>query len=145
MTSSDPQPTENSLPTPDRKPANLSWESFADRRIREAAEQGVFDKLSGLGQPIADIDQPLDENWWVRKKLREENLSVVPPTIAARRERERTLASLEMLKSELVVRQRLTALNETIMAAIYSTTIGPSDGVQLVDIEAEVAKWRASQ
>src|SRR5690606_41871919 len=84
-----PDPVSSSPdPAGSRKPAHLSWESFAERRIREAAEAGAFDNLPGLGQPIPGIDEPMDENWRVRKKLRPANLAVVPPTIAARRQNE---------------------------------------------------------
>lgn len=125
-----------------RKPAHLSWESFAERRIREAAEAGAFERLPGLGQPIPGIDEPLDENWWVRKKLREENLSVVPPTIAARRDIEQVRNEITRIASEAEVRRRLIALNDRIRQAIYSTTLGPADGVQLLDIDRELASWR---
>lgn len=132
-------------PVPDRKPGHLSWESFADRRIREAEEAGAFQQLPGLGKPIPDIDAPLGENWWVKKKLRDENLSVVPPTIAVRKEIERLRAELPGISGEQTVRRRLAAMNEQILKAIYSTTIGPADGVQLLDIEAEVAAWHQAR
>lgn len=141
----EPDPASAPL-TPDpagsRKPAHLSWESFAERRIREAAEAGAFDNLPGLGQPIPGIDEPLDENWWVRKKLRAENLSVVPPTIAARRQIELFRNEVAGIATEPQLRRRLNDLNEQILKAIYSTTLGPADGVQLLDVEAEVSAWR---
>lgn len=129
-------------PAGSRKPAHLSWESFAERRIREAAEAGAFNNLPGLGQPIPGIDEPLDENWWVRKKLRAENLSVVPPTIAARRQIEVFRNEVAGIVTEPQLRRRLNDLNEQILKAIYSTTLGPADGVQLLDVEAEVRAWR---
>lgn len=127
---------------PPRKPPHLSWESFADRRIREAAEAGAFSNLPGMGQPIPGIDEPLDENWWVKKKLRAENLSVVPPTIAARRQIELFRSEMAGITSEMQLRRRLEELNEQIRKAIFSTTLGPADGVQLLDVEVEVQRWR---
>lgn len=138
---SEPAPEQNE-PAPDRKPPQLSWESFADRRIREASEAGAFANLPGLGQPIPGIDEPLDENWWVRKKLKAENLSVVPPTIAARRQIEQFRNEMAGIASEQQLRRRLEELNEQIRKAIYSTTLGPANGVQLLDVEREVAAWR---
>ncbi|QDU36415.1 hypothetical protein Mal4_07010 [Maioricimonas rarisocia] len=126
----------------DRKPAGESWESFADRRIREASEQGEFDKLPGLGQPIPGIDEPLDENWWVRQKLRNEGLSVVPPTIEARRKREQALEKVPSLGSEQAVRRLLEKVNETIREAQFSAAAGPAKGVHPVDIEQVVQQWR---
>jgi hypothetical protein len=146
---SPPQQTESAVlnpePVSNRKPPHLTWESFAERRIREAAEAGAFSNLPGLGQPIPGIDEPLNENWWVRKKLRAENLSVVPPTIAARRQIERFRSEMPGIVSEQHLRRRLEELNEQIRKAIYSTTLGPADGVQLLDVEAEVAVWLRSQ
>ncbi|MFG0335279.1 MAG: DUF1992 domain-containing protein [Maioricimonas sp. JB049] len=134
--------TRDRQPSKDRKPAGESWESFADRRIREASEQGKFDKLPGFGQPIPGIDEPLDENWWVRQKLRSEGLSVVPPTIQARREREQALQKVPTLTSEKAVRRLLEDVNESIRKAQYSPAAGPASGVQPIDIEQVVQQWR---
>jgi hypothetical protein len=151
MTTSDPEaartppplPATNSLP--DRKPEHLTWQSFAERRIQEAQQSGAFAHLPGFGQPIPDIDQPLHENWWVKKKLREENLSVLPPSLEARRAIEVVRQEILRLDDERAVRRRLEELNETIRQAIYSTTSGPSDGVQLLDVETEVCAWRTAR
>lgn len=50
-------------------------ELIADNRIRQAMEEGQFDNLPGLGQPIPDIDEPYDPMWWVKKWMKRENLS----------------------------------------------------------------------
>lgn len=47
----------------------------AENRIREAIEEGQFDNLAGFGQPIADIDEPYDPDWWVKKWIRREGMS----------------------------------------------------------------------
>ena len=47
----------------------------AENRIREAIEEGQFDNLPGLGQPIADIDEPYDPDWWIKKWIRREGMS----------------------------------------------------------------------
>ena len=65
----------------ERKPPSESWESFTDRKIREAQEEGAFDALPGFGKPIADLDGPDDPNWWIKKKLREERLVLLPPVL----------------------------------------------------------------
>ena len=41
----------------------------AERRIRAAIELGAFDNLPGEGRPIADLDQPYDPDWWIKKWL----------------------------------------------------------------------------
>ena len=105
MTTSDPSqipPSGEHEPAeavPRRKPPQLTWQSFAERRIQEAQQNGDFAHLPGLGKPIPGIDQPLDENWWVKKKLRDENLSVLPPTLEARR-------AIERVRQELLPAQQ---------------------------------------
>lgn len=127
---------------PPRKPAGLAWESFVERRIREAQAAGAFDNLPGQGQPIPGIDDPLDDNWWVRQKLRDEGINVLPPVLEARLDRERTLAGLGNLRIESHVREQLVQLNHRLQTAIRAATDGPSLTAPLVDIEATVASWR---
>jgi hypothetical protein len=129
----------------DRKPPGTSWESFAERRIREAQAAGAFDGLPGLGQPILGIDEPLDEDWWLRKKLREEGVSVIPPALEARLLIERTLAEVRQLGRESAVRRRIEELNRKVREAQLSPAAGPADGVALVDVEAAVAQWKSER
>lgn len=49
-------------------------ESWIDRVIREAAERGEFDDLEGAGKPLEALDQRYDENWWVKRWIKRENL-----------------------------------------------------------------------
>lgn len=35
-------------------------------------------------KPLADLDEPYDPDWWIKKKLREENLSVLPEALELR-------------------------------------------------------------
>lgn len=127
--------TEHKLPSE-------SWESFTERKIREAQSAGEFDHLPGFGQPLPDLGDPGDENWWIKQKLRRENISALPPVLAVRLEVERTLAALWQLPTERLVRRGLEQLNEKIRAAHFSPVAGPPDGVRLVDVEATVAEWR---
>ncbi len=129
----------------ERKPISETWESFAERKIREAQEEGLFQSLPGFGQPIPGIDQPPDENWWLKQKLKAEQLSVLPPVLEARLDAERTLDSLAELPTESAVRRRLEQLNERIRKAHFAITPGPSAGVLPVDIDAAVEQWRQTR
>jgi len=120
----------------------MSWESFAERRIREAMEAGQFDNLPGAGKPIPGIDEPPDDDWWVKQKLKEEGLSIVPPILEARRELERTLSELPGIRSEAEVRRRLEKVNLQIREAIASPHPGPAIVVLPVDVERVVEEWR---
>jgi hypothetical protein len=128
-------------PLPNRKPAGMSWESFAERRIREAMQAGCFDNLPGTGKPIPGIDDPPDPDWWVKQKIKNEGLSIVPPILEARRELERTLAELPAIKSESEVRRRLERVNQQIRDSIASPHPGPAVVVLPVDIDQAVRKW----
>ncbi len=46
----------------------------AENKLRAAIDAGEFDNLPGLGKPSPLIDAPYDPYWWVREKLRTENL-----------------------------------------------------------------------
>ncbi len=50
----------------------------ADNKIRAAIEAGEFDNLPGFGKPSPLIDEPYDPMWWVRRKLRQEELPADP-------------------------------------------------------------------
>ena len=63
----------------ERKPFGVTWETWIDRQVREGMERGEFDGLPGHGQPIADVDRPRDELWWVKQKLAREGVLVPPP------------------------------------------------------------------
>jgi DnaJ-like protein len=66
-----------------RRPPGVGWESWIDRQVREAEKRGEFRDLPGAGKPLADLDAPRDENWWIRNKLRDEGLSYTPPSLAS--------------------------------------------------------------
>jgi hypothetical protein len=121
------------------------WESLAEEQIRAAQEEGQFDHLPGLGQPIPDIDEPHDELWWVRQKLKRERLSALPPALAIKLDVERTLTRVGALSREPEVRRELAALNDRIRTAQRNALWGPSFDVMPLDVEEVVAKWRSSR
>jgi hypothetical protein len=48
---------------------------IADNKIRTAIAAGEFDNLPGFGEPLAGIDEPYDPHWWIRSKLKHEQLA----------------------------------------------------------------------
>lgn len=46
----------------------------AENKIRAAIEAGEFDNLPGLGRPAPIFDEPYDPHWWIRLKLKREEL-----------------------------------------------------------------------
>jgi DnaJ homologue, subfamily C, member 28, conserved domain len=47
---------------------------IADNKIRAAIDAGEFDNLPGFGKRSAIIDEPYDPHWWIRRKLKREEL-----------------------------------------------------------------------
>ncbi|MCC7425177.1 MAG: DUF1992 domain-containing protein [Planctomycetaceae bacterium] len=129
----------------DRKPQGMGWESFAERRVREAIESGEFKNLPGFGQPIPDIDEPWDENSWLRKKLKSEEIRSLPPILEARLRIQEFRDSLATIPSETELRRRLTALNKFITDAHFSHIQGPSESVHPLDEADVVGAWRQAR
>jgi hypothetical protein len=63
-----------------------AWRTIAENRIQSAIEAGEFERLPGLGEPLGDLGGLYDPNWWLRAKLRREELlqSVAQSSRAAR-------------------------------------------------------------
>ncbi|HEV8624817.1 MAG TPA: DUF1992 domain-containing protein [Acidimicrobiia bacterium] len=131
--------------TEQKKPPGVSWETWIERKIRESIEAGEFDNLPGSGQPIADLARPYDELWWLRKKLREEQLSIDPPTLVLRREYHDTVAKIADAWSEGDVRRLVAAINERIVYVNSHTTFGPPSDLVPLNVERVVAEWRGAR
>lgn len=124
-----------------RKPRGVSWESWIDRQVREGRERGEFDNLPGAGRPLADLDRPHDEMWWVRKKLVSEGVSYLPPALALRKDKEEAMARLAHAPSEEEARRMLEELNDRIKEMNRRGASGPPSDVMPVDVDRAVARW----
>jgi hypothetical protein len=126
----------------ERKPPGVGFGTWVERQIREATERGEFDNLPGAGKPIEDLDKPHDELWWVRQKLRRENLSYLPPTIALRKEAEEALAEASRAGSEAQVRRIVADINGKIVEGNRKAASGPPLNLMPFDVERVVRAWR---
>jgi hypothetical protein len=126
----------------ERKPPGVSFETWVERRIREATERGEFDNLPGAGKPIADLDKPHDELWWVRQKLRRENLTYLPASIALRKEAEGALLAAARAGSEQEVRRIVADINAKIVEGNRKAASGPPPNLVPFDVERVVRGWR---
>ncbi len=129
----------------ERKPPGVSFESFVDRQIRQATERGDFEDLPGYGKPLASLDAPYDELWWIKGKMHREGFAVLPPALALRKEAEDAREAALAARSERQVRDILTAVNEKIRAALRRPPPGPPLGLTEFDVEAVLAAWRATR
>jgi hypothetical protein len=129
----------------ERKPPGVSFETWADRQIREAEERGDFANLPGRGRPLASLNAPYDDLWWVKGKMHREGLSFLPPSLMLRKEAEDAEAAVAEARSERQVRQIITAVNEKLEAATRRPLEGPPLNRRPFDIEQVVARWRQSR
>jgi hypothetical protein len=128
----------------ERKPPEISFASWIDQRINEAAEQGAFDNLPGAGKPLPGRGQADDGQAWLRDYLRREGVSgeeLLPTPLRLRKEVERLTATVQDLRSEDEVREVVAGLNQRILEW-RRIPAGPPVFLRLVDEEAMVARWR---
>ncbi|MFI6040805.1 DUF1992 domain-containing protein [Nocardia sp. NPDC051321] len=129
----------------ERKPANLDFESWIDKQIREATDRGEFENLPGAGKPIPRGRD--DENWWLNGYLRREGVSgdaLLPPSLLLRRDIERLPQTVRKLSSERAVRETVRELNKRVVEWLRLPH-GPYVRIAPVDTEEVVAQWRAER
>ncbi|MFH7598003.1 DUF1992 domain-containing protein [Streptomyces racemochromogenes] len=124
----------------ERKPPGVSFESFVDRQIREAADRGDFARLPGLGKPLASLDAPYDELWWIKGKLHREGFSPLPPSLALRKEAEDAHEAALTAPTEGRARAVLAEINEKIRTALRRPPPGPPLHLTEFDVEAVLAQ-----
>jgi len=128
----------------ERKPREITFASWVDQQISEAAERGAFDDLPGAGKPISRRG---GTDAWLQDYLRREGVSgdeLLPTPLRLRKEVERLAASVQDLRSEPEVREVVKGLNRQI-AEWRRLPTGPPVYVRLVDEEAMVARWREAR
>lgn len=129
----------------ERKPAGMSWESFADRQFREAEERGEFKDLPGFGKPLPGAGEEYDELWWVKSKLQREGLTLLPPSLALRKEVEVARERIPAAPSEAAVRRLVEELNAKIVDVNARTFDGPPSNVVPLNVEAQVQRWAEAE
>jgi hypothetical protein len=125
-----------------RKPPGANWEGWIDRQIREAEERGEFKDLPGTGKPIPNLDKAYDENWWIRQKLRNEDLSYLPPSLALKKEAQSALAAALSANSEIEVRAIIEQINAKITRANRLGIDGPPVALVPYDAERVLLEWQ---
>ena len=127
----------------ERKPPDVRWETWVDKQIADAQRRGDFDNLAGKGKPLPGVDEPHDDLWWVKKKLKDEGVSFLPPALAIRREVELARERIDAAESEEAVRAIVAAINARIREVNRNAISGPPTTAMPLDVEAVVERWRA--
>lgn len=128
----------------ERKPSGMSFRTWIDQQIEEAAERGEFDDLPGAGKPLTRRDEPDDGQSWIREYVKREGISAevfLPEPLKLRKETERLAAAAAGLPSEQAVRDAVAELNARI-TRWRRIPVGPPVFVPLADEEAMLARWR---
>lgn len=125
-----------------RKPPGMGFESWIDRQIREAQERGEFDDLPSAGKPLPGAGEPLEEDWWLKKKVREEEGSAgLPPSLVLRRQAEIAKARALAARTGDEARAIIEEMNAKILDALRKPLSGPPLNLMPFDVEQVVREW----
>lgn len=130
----------------ERKPPDMSYSSWIDKQVQEAAERGAFDDLPGSGKPLRNLG-PFSAEAWARDYMRRERIpgeDALPTPLRLRKESERLAERVHLLRSEQQVRDVVTDLNDRILA-FRRLPEGPPVNVPLVDEADMLDIWRAQR
>ena len=119
--------------------------SWVDVQIQQAMERGDFDDLPGHGKPIQDLGVEHDPDWWVKKLVERENIALLPPALALRKEDAELDDRLDAVNVEAEVRREVEDFNARVRKAIYTPPTGPSGPPVITrqrDVDEQVAAWR---
>jgi hypothetical protein len=116
--------------------------SWVDLQVRRAMERGEFDDLPGQGKPIEDLGVEHDPDWWVKKLVERENIALLPPAIALRKEDAELDDRLDDITAESEVRRELDDFNRRVVETRRQLQGGPPVVTPTRDVDTEVAAWR---
>jgi hypothetical protein len=126
----------------EHKPAGKSWESWIEEQINRARDEGQFDNLKGAGKPLPGLTDGYDPDWWVKKLVQRERVSIAPPSLELLRKVEVEMAKILALRREPDVRARVAAWNAEIARVNATAAAGPPTRLAPLDVEAIVEQWR---
>ena len=119
--------------------------TWVELQVRQAMERGEFDDLPGQGKPIEDLGAEHDPDWWVKKLVERENIALLPPALAIRKDDAELDGRLDRINVESEVRREVEEFNARVRKAIYTPPTGPSGPPVITrqrDVDAEVDAWR---
>jgi len=116
--------------------------AFIETAIQVAIRRGDFDDLPGAGKPLEGLGTHHDPDWWIRRKIEQENLTGLgPPAILLRTENRELDDQLDLLGREVDVREVLEDFNRRVIEARRQLQGGPPVVTGPRDIDTEVAAW----
>jgi hypothetical protein len=88
------------------------------------------------------LHRPDDELWWVRNKLKRENLSYLPPVLEVRRKLERAREQIARADSEEEVRRIVSDVNDRVREVNRTALQGPPSTLMPLDEKRTIDEWR---
>lgn len=116
-------------------------DTWVDLQVRQAMARGDFDGLPGYGKPL-DLSDADDPDWWTRRLVEREGISVLPPALQVRKDDAELDDRLDGTTAEAEVRRLLEEFNAAVRAARWQPLGGPPMITRERDVEAEVERWR---
>ena len=123
----------------------MRYESWVERQVREAMERGEFDNLPGAGKPLPGLTGRDDEDWWIKNFVERERITLLPTTLALRKELSELPENLRAVRDEAEVRRRIEDLNDRVRYTHRHRVDGPPLVLTPVEVEAAVAEWRQNR
>src|SRR3546814_20342191 len=118
----------------------IEWSADVCSTNLEAKARGDFDAPPGAGNPIKDLGEHHDPDWWLKKLVEREKISVLPPALALRKEDLELDAQLDKENVEVRVVKTLEDFNRRIINARRQLEGGTPVITPLRDIDAEDRK-----
>jgi hypothetical protein len=115
---------------------------WVDLQIKRAMERGEFDNLPGAGKPLGDLGSPYDRDWWLKKLIEREQITVLPAALQLRKDDAELDALLDREATEKAVRTVLEDFNRRVVEARRQLQGGPPVVTPTRDIDTEVERWR---
>ena len=140
----DEQPEPTADPRAEKAAARARIEqqqTWVDLQVRQAMERGEFDDLPGAGKPIPDLGATHDPDWWVKRLVERERITVLPAALQLRKDDAELEAALDRLGSEREARAFVEDFNARVIRARYTPVDGPPLITMPRDVEETIAAW----
>ncbi|TDN91726.1 DUF1992 domain-containing protein [Microbacterium sp. BK668] len=117
--------------------------AFVETAIQQAIRRGEFDDLPGAGKPLDGLGDRHDPDWWIRRKIEQEQLrGLGPPALMLRVEHAELESRIDALPREDDVREYLEDFNKRVIEARRQLLGGPPVVTPTRDVDAELRAWR---
>jgi hypothetical protein len=137
------QPAADAPDADDRAPTARDRAAYVETALQQAIRRGDFDDLPGYGRPLEGLGEHHDPDWWIRRKIRTEQLTGLgPPALMLRVEHAEFADRLDALTREESVREYVEDFNRRVIEARRQLLGGPPVVTPTHDVETELTAWR---